>query len=54
MGLIAEDHLTSEMLQELDFSKSSLCKNFLGEHVCYFLDSDAFTSLSVGSSTGEM
>ena len=39
--------LTSEVLQQLDFSQCTLGQNFLTKHVCDLLNSDTITCLVV-------
>lgn len=39
------------MLQELNLSQRPLRQNLFAEDICDFLDSDAFSRLTVGSST---
>jgi hypothetical protein len=43
--------VTSEVLQELDFSQCPLGDNPLAQNVCKFLDSDPFAGVTVGRST---
>lgn len=43
--------MSSEMLQELDFSEGALRKDLLAEDIGDLLDCDAFLGLPVGGST---
>ena len=40
--------MTTEVLQEFDFTQSSLCENLFAEDIGDFLDGHSFSGLSIG------
>lgn len=45
--------MAAEVLEQLNFSQSTLCENLLAENIGDFLDGDALACLSVGRSANE-
>ena len=52
-GAITHIAMTTEMLQELDFTQGAFCKDLLAKDIGDLLDSYAFAGLVVGGSAAE-